>query len=228
MVSLVEGLNQLIAESEVYSDQLTSDEAINIEIKLTDTRETVTLTVHKQIALDNDAPPDLRLCMTQETFTGIMSGEADFGAMIGRSKMSDKRPIEFEFINPAKSNQIMSVLYPMMTMFFTPGRIKVKKLSKSMAGEAHGAHPIPLVYWNGIRYAWYHIEKGEMLNEAGEKDPYPQTFQIIKGDGKAHIGDTTLEVHRGQAIYIPANVEHKIEAYEEIELLWLAWKTPLI
>ena len=228
MVDLSDGLNRLIADSKAYIDQFTCEEPINIEIQLTDTQETATLTVHRQITLNKDAPPDIRLYMTSGIFKGILKGEADFGAMIGRSKMTDKRPIDFQFINPAKANQIMSVLYSLMTIFFTPGDIKVKNLDKSLAGEAHGAHPIPLVYWNGIRYAWYHIEKGETLNEAGEKDPYPQTFQIIKGIGTAHIGETTIEVQPGQAIYVPANVVHKVEAHEEIELLWLAWKTPVI
>jgi len=228
LVNLIDGLNQLITEAKAYSDQFTMDAPINIEIKLTDTMETAILRVHQEITLNNGPSPDLRLYMTQETFTRIMEGKADFGAMIGRSKLSDKRPIDFELINPSKTSKIMGALYPLMTMFFTPGIIKVKTLNKSMAGEAHGAHPIPLVYWNGIRYAWYHIDKGETLNVAGEKDPYPQTFQIIKGTGVAQIGEKSLDIYPGQAIYVPANVEHKIKAYENIELLWLAWKTPLL
>ena len=228
MVTLVDGLNRLISESKAYADEFRCEEPINIEINLTDTQESAILSIHQDITLGKEASPDLKLYMTQETFNRILYGEADFGAMIGRSKLSEKRPIDFEILNPAKANKIIGVLYPLMTMFFTPGSVKVKNLNKSMAGEAHGAHPIPLVYWNGIRYAWYHIGKGETLNEAGEKDSYPQTFQILKGAGKAIIGETAIEIHPGQSIYIPANLEHKVKAYEDIDLLWLAWKTPLI
>jgi mannose-6-phosphate isomerase-like protein (cupin superfamily) len=228
-MNLIEGLTSLIEESQYYIEQLTSEEKVYIEITLTDSNETATLIIHKGLSVKKGKHnSDLRLKMKKEIFEKILSGEADFGANIGRSKISDKRPIDFEIINKEKTIQILNTIYTLMNVFFTPGKIKIKKMNKELAGDAHGAHPIPIVYWNGLRQAWYSIEKAETLNEAGEKDPYPQTFMIIKGRGIAYIGDEEIEISPSEVIYIPANETHSIKAYEDIELLWTAWKAPLI
>ena len=115
-----------------------------------------------------------------------------------------------------------------MTLFFTPGKLKAKKLKKQMAGEAHGAHPIPIAYWNGVRYAWYFIKEGETLNEAGEVDPYPQVFVILNGEGIAQIGDQDIDLSPEMAVYIPINTIHRVLAKQDLTLMWLAWATPLI
>lgn len=228
-MTLLKGLQSLIHESKKYSKQLTNINPTKIEITLTDTSETATLSIgEKIIAMEEQDEADLRLTMESPTFIQILKGEADFGALIGRSKMSDVRPINFEFLNPKKVSEVTHSLYDLMTVFFTPGKVKVKTLSEKYAGSAHGAHPIPLVYWNGVRHAWYIIKKGEILNEAGEIDDYPQVFTVIKGVGVAMIGEESIDVSPGMAVYVPNNTVHKLTAYEDVELVWLAWNTPLI
>ena len=166
--------------------------------------------------------------MSSETLNKILEGDSDFGALIGRSKLSDSRPINIEIKKQEKKPDAIKVLYSLMTLFFTPGKLKAKKLDKQLTGEAHGAHPIPLVYWDGVRYAWYHIKEGETLNEAGEVDPYPQVFMIIKGEGKAIIGDTQVDLSPSMAVYVPINTVHRIVAIKDLELTWVAWKSKLI
>ena len=228
MCILVEGLRKLVEDSEHYSDHIQREAPINIEFHLTDTDEKATLTISKTLSVNQGSHnPDIKLTMKKETFNKIISGESDFGSMIGRSKISDKRPIDMKFINRDKTKQIMSTLYALMNHFFFFLRLKVKKLDKKFAGYAHGAHPIPLVYWDEIRSAYYHIDEGETLNEAGEKDPYPQVLVLIKGEGVAYIGGKMVEVSAGEAVYIPVNTIHKITAEEDMELIWIAWKTPL-
>lgn len=229
MTTLIIGLNSLLDEATAYKDLLTRDEfTIKIEIILTDTSESATLVIGQHIILEEGShEPDLRLTMESDTFNAILEGEADFGALIGRSKLSDSRPINIQFLNPDKSTEIIDSLYTLMTVFFTPGRVKLKKLNEEMAGEAHGAHPIPLVYWNGIRYAWYLVKKGETLNESGESDPYPQVLTVVNGKGTVIIGKEIIEVSSKTVIYIPTNTIHQITAHEDLELMWMAWKTPL-
>jgi mannose-6-phosphate isomerase-like protein (cupin superfamily) len=226
--TLFDGLARLIEDAESYIDTIKiEDDKINVEIQLTDSGESATLLVSDNITLvEGSQNPDMRITMEAAIFNKILAGEADFGALIGRSKMSDIRPINGEFINPKKSYQLMEILYTFMTVFFTPGKVKIKQLRAELAGDAHGAHPIPLVYWDGVRYAWYSINKGEILNEAGEKDPYPQAVIFLKGKGQIYLDDVSLDIEHNKIIYIPMNVIHKIEAYEHTELLWIAWNTP--
>ena len=228
-MSLIYGLNQLISDASDYIEQISTGEQISVEVNLKDENETVTLQINEGITVQNGShSPDARILMNKTVFDKILTGEADFGALIGRSKYSDKRPIDFEIINTNKTNQIMTRLYNLMTVFFTPGKPKIKKLTRSLAGDAHGAHPIPLVYGDGIRSGWYTIDPGETLNESGEKDPYPQLFVVIKGRGEAQIGDTRITLEPDSAIYIPLNTSHSITALKTMQLLWLAWNTPIM
>lgn len=50
---------------------------------------------------------------------------------------------------------------------------------------------------------------------------------MIKGKGVANIGGKMVEVSAGKAVYVPVNTIHKITAEEDMELIWIAWKTPL-
>jgi mannose-6-phosphate isomerase-like protein (cupin superfamily) len=228
MVSLIEGMQKLIGNAELYLDLIGLDEdRLNVEINLTDTQESVTLIVKQNLSIIKGIhKPDYKLTMTSINFNKILNKEADFGALIGRSKMTDIRPINIEILNHEKTETIMSNLYSLMTVFFTPGKIKTKVLHEKYAGEAHGAHPIPLLYWNGVRCAWYLLKKGETANVAGEKDPYPQLFIPLKGEGMITIGESTFEVELNRAVYIPSNVIHQITAKKDMEGIWLAWKTP--
>jgi mannose-6-phosphate isomerase-like protein (cupin superfamily)/putative sterol carrier protein len=228
-MTLIEGLQKLVEDSDKYIDQLLVGKLIKLEIKLTDTNERVTLAVGKELTVEvGSHEPDLELTMNSETLQKILDGEADFGALIGRSKLSDNRPINIIIRKLENKTDAIRVLYSLMTLFFTPGKLKAKKLKKQMAGEAHGAHPIPIVYWNGVRYAWYFIKEGETLNEAGEVDPYPQVFVILNGEGIAQIGDQDIDLSPEMAVYIPINTIHRIVAKQDLTLMWLAWKTQLI
>ena len=228
-MSLINGLRQLIEDASDYTKQIATNELISVEVKLKNENQAATIYINETITVqEGSQSPDARILMTKTIFEKILAGEADFGALIGRSKYSEKRPIDFEFIDTTKTNTIMSALYSLMTIFFTPGTPKIKKLNRSLAGDAHGAHPIPLVYGDGIRSGWYYIDQGETLNESGERDSYPQLFVVIKGKGEAQVGDTKITLEPDSAVYIPVNVSHSVTALEAIQLLWLAWNTPIM
>jgi mannose-6-phosphate isomerase-like protein (cupin superfamily) len=164
--------------------------------------------------------------MQSTIFEKIMEGEADFGALIGRSRLSDLRPINFEINIPERFSEAFETVKALMNGFFIPGKIKVRKLSKEYAGSAHGAKPIPITYWDGLRYAWYHVPAGEVLNRDGEKDAYPQAFLILKGRGVLELEEESLKVEAGKVYYIPPNGIHKLHAETDVEMTWLAWNTP--
>jgi mannose-6-phosphate isomerase-like protein (cupin superfamily) len=228
LMRLIEGLKSLVDDMALYMDQLEHLQGeLRISVKLTDTGEEATIVVGDGIRVEEGAGDlDMRINMEEATFDRVLKGEADFGALIGRSRMSDVRPINPEFLNPERVSATFEALKVMMNVFFTPSRHKVKELRSELAGDAHGAHPIPLVYWDGLRFAWYLIRRGEVLNEAGERDPYPQVVIPLKGSGTIVLDGDENELRPNTAVYIPANSLHQIRAEEDVEALWLAWKAP--
>ena len=225
--SLLDELRRLIDEAEFYRDLLTTDDEIRVEVSLTDTGERATLKIGELLEVgEESADLDLRLTMEERVFEALLDGEADFAALIGRSRMSDVRPINFEFLNSERIPEIYESMKALMTFFFTPGRVKVKRLREELAGEAHGAHPIPITYWDGLRFAWYLVKEGQTMNEEGERDDYPQAVIILKGRGIFTIGDVEIAIEPSTVIYVPKNCLHQLRADEDVEIVWLAWQTP--
>jgi mannose-6-phosphate isomerase-like protein (cupin superfamily) len=218
-------IHKLLEDSSLYLDLIKPENGeIRVCIELSDTREAATLVLGEAAeAVEGEAKPDIRLIMERETLEDIAEGRADAFALAGRGGADEKRPIEFEVHSEERSKEVWETTKALLTYFFTPGRIKIRRLSPELAGQAHGAHPIPLVYWNGLRFSWIHVKHGEVLNEEGEKDPWPQAFFILEGKGKAVVGDELLDIEPETAIYIPVNSIHKITATEDVRLLWIAW-----
>lgn len=225
---LVEGLKKLVKDAEPYKDIMIFEEEVKISVELTDVQsETATIVAGDNLTVTSGIiEADIKLFMTSETFSGVLEREKDFGALIGRTRMSESRPIDFEVVNPELTEEAMELIKTLMTHFFIPGKIKTKQLSGELAGQAHGAHPIPLVYWNGLRVAWYKVDAGEVLNEEGERDPYPQLFIFLDGRGVLHLDEGEVDLEVNNAYYIPPNSFHQIKAEEPLELIWIAWRTP--
>ncbi|TFF96887.1 cupin domain-containing protein [Candidatus Thorarchaeota archaeon] len=224
-MTFIEDLRKMLEGAELYSDLLYPfSGSMNVGIVLTDTGESATVSVGEvSRVLEGLVTPAVRITMTRETFERVRDGEADAFALGGRSKMSESRPINFESIDPERAAEVMEAVKGMATFFFNPGKVKTKELSLEGAGEAHGARPIPLVYWKGLRTAWYHVPAGSVLNEAGEKDPWPQAFVVLRGSGRVQIADEDLELKTSCVYYIPRDCTHKIHADSPVELIWIAW-----
>ena len=72
------------------------------------------------------------------------------------------------------------------------------------------------------------MERGETLNEEGERDSYSQMMVVTQGRGVLTLEEDAVELVPGRAVYIPVDSVHRVHAEEDLEMLWLAWKTPLI
>lgn len=197
---------------------------MNVGIELTDTGEAATLTLGEMKgAAEGLIKPAVRITMTSEILDKILKREADAFALAGRTHIKEKRPIDFDSIDPNRVSEVMETIKGLATFFFNPGKIKTKELRLDLAGNAHGARPIPLVYWKGLRYAWYHIPAGATLNEKGEIDPWPQAFVVLRGTGKIKIETEALDIEEQTIYYIPRNCLHQVQAKDAVELLWIAW-----
>jgi mannose-6-phosphate isomerase-like protein (cupin superfamily) len=222
------GLKRFVDESRLYYSMIKPEEGESrVGVRLTDTGEASTVVLGEEITVKGGLDkPHVVITMESDVFRRLLAGDADFGAMIGRSKASDVRPINLEFPDPSRASEAWEKVKPLMNFFFSPGLVKSKTLSPGYAGEAHGAHPIPLVYWDGLRSSWYHVPRGKTLNKAGEADPYPQLFIVLDGGGTLVLGEGTVEVEAGKAFYVPPDSVHMVEAETDISLIWIAWDTP--
>lgn len=228
MGNLKKSVRKLVDQLGLFKTEITQiTEKMNVGILLTDTKESVTLAISDDIDVIeslNNTLFDVK--MRSDIFDKILRGEADAFALAGRAKMSEKRPVDFEIHEKEKASEIMEVLKAIMTFLFNPGIIKSKSLEIQFAGDAHGAKPIPLVYWKGLRYAWYHIPKGSILNEEKEHDPWPQLFVVLNGKGTVIIGDNEESLETNKSYYVPRNSLHQVKAKTDVQLLWLAWDAP--
>jgi mannose-6-phosphate isomerase-like protein (cupin superfamily) len=227
-MSLAEKLRRFAVEAELYAGLMRPEKGeVRVTVRFTDSGEAATLVLGEKLeVVEGSEGADLALTMEGSVFDDVARGEADFGALIGRSRMSDVRPINYQVLNPSCLADIVEVMKAGMTSFFTPGRVKVRELRPELAGEAHGAHPIPVVYWDGLRTAWYMVRKEEVMNEEGERDPYPQAFVVLKGEGVFVLDEAELKLRPSTVVYVPPNSLHQIRAEEDVEAIWIAWKTP--
>jgi mannose-6-phosphate isomerase-like protein (cupin superfamily) len=218
-------LKQLVRDAPLYMDLINpTSEETRVCVNLYDMHESATLVIAEEIkVLEGAVNPELTISMRSTVLQAIVEGEADAFALAGRGRATQRRPIEFEIHTRDRGKEVWEVGKALLTYFFTPGTIKTRNLTPERAGQAHGAHPIPLVYWNGVRCSWILIKAGETLNEAGEKDPWPQLFIILEGRGKALIGDSTIQVEPETVVYVPTHSTHQVAAEDDLKLLWLAW-----
>jgi mannose-6-phosphate isomerase-like protein (cupin superfamily) len=226
MNGFVGSVRKLLEEASDYVDLLKAGiNEMRASIELVDTGEAATLILGDEACVvEGFASPDFKMSMSSQTFRNVVQGKADAFALAGRSRADEARPIEFEIYNKERSKEVWETIKALLTYLFTPGKIKIKSLRPDLAGQAHGAHPIPLVYWNGVRYSWLLVKTGETLNKQREKDPWPQLFIILEGKGKAIIGKEQFEIEPKTAVYIPKNCIHQIVAEKDVELIWLAWQ----
>ncbi len=228
MVGLVESLRKLQKDSRFYNDLLhESENPLRLAVELTDTGETATMILKQGDGVvsieEGVSSVSLKITLDSATLQRILDEEADAFALAGRSSMDEVRPINFEFLERDRAKDSMEAIKSLATFFFLPGRIKTKKLAVERAGEAHGAKPIPIVYWQGLRLAWYRIPSDTTLNEEGEHDPWPQAFVILAGTGTVRIEEEEQELAPNTVYYIPRNVLHQVKAVSDVDLIWIAW-----
>jgi len=226
MDKLLNRMNMLLKEVSLYLDLIKTNKGeIRISVELSDTGEVATLTLEDKIeVVDGSVNPDCKVTMKRQVLKNIVEGRADAFALAARGKAEEVRPIEFKIYSKERSKEIWETIKALLTYFFIPGRIKVRNLRPKLASYGHGAHPIPILYWNGLRFGWYIVKAGEILNKEGTKHPWPEMFIVLKGKGKATIHDEQFEIKPNTVIYIPRNSIHQITAENDVELFWMAWQ----
>lgn len=227
MEGLMDGVRKLPEDSSLYIDLIRGEEMpeVRVCIRLVDVDEAVTLVFGEGTDIvEGCFSPDIEIEMDSKILEKILQGKADAFALAARARGDEVRPVEFK-INNLEALESGKAL---LTYLFAPGKagkVKMRRLCEELAGEAHGAHPIPLAYWDGFRSSWYLVKAGETLNREGEADPWPQMFIVLKGRGRAKVHDEEFEIEPKTAIYIPKDGIHQIFAMEDVELIWISWQS---
>jgi len=172
--------------------------------------------------------PDAKFMITAtlDTYNKIYSGQLSPMTAIGRASIYEAAPLDFILGEGMTINMIdWNYAYFTVINFFNRHPNNKVLLGREHSRTVHGGNVVGLYYSAGYRSAWYNLVKGQILNEAGEKDPWQQSFIIIKGSGYAKIGGDTLRIKANEAYYIRPNVEHKVwtDSEEGLSLLWNAW-----
>jgi len=222
----VDAVRRLLEDASPYTSLLRAGlDVVRGCIELTDTREAVTVVVGDRVeVVEGCVDPGFKILMDSRIFKDIFEGRVDVFALSARARADERRPVEFELYSD--DERVLEACRAFFTFFFIPGRVKVKGLNLELAGRAHGAHPIPLVYWNGLRSAWYLVRAGEVLNREGVTHPWPEVFIILGGRGRVVVGDEEFDLKQGMVVYIPPNLVHQVWAEEDVELIWMAWQVP--
>lgn len=221
---------QMLAEmTESYQRKVLAGAALIVQIEIAPGPQKwhVVVGTGDSVALAPGDHPGARvtLTLTEEVLRQIYAGQMTALTAAGRRQLSDPAPLDFR-LGPGQT--LTSDLYAEIMNFiqrffnrFQPERIQ---LGMAHARTLHGAHAVPLFYHPGCRSAWYYLQAGEHLNTTGETNPFPQGLILVSGQGRAKIGENTLEVRSGEAYYIPPDADHVVWADDEaIELIWLAW-----
>lgn len=149
-MTLVRGLRRFVEDMELYRDLvMPEDGEIRVAVGLTDTGEETSLILGETMdVVEGSDDADLRLTMESRVFDDVLRGKADFGALIGRSRMTDVRPINFQFLNPGRLFVLTDSLKAMIT-FFTPGKSKAKDLrgGSSPGGSRRSPDPPGILGW---------------------------------------------------------------------------------
>jgi mannose-6-phosphate isomerase-like protein (cupin superfamily) len=161
-----------------------------------------------------------------KTYRRLHSGELNPLTAAGRASITE--PAELDFLlesGMTLRNIDWNYAYFTLINFLNRHPHNKVKLGKVHSKIVHGGNVVGMYYSPGFRSAWYHIAKGQMLNEDGEKDPFHQSFTIISGNGYAKLGNDIFLINENEAYYIRPNLEHKIwtENEDGITLIWNAW-----
>ncbi len=216
----------LLDMSEAFEKKLPDDYNISVNIEVDDTIWHVSSKDGEfHYGEGKMEGAEWELYLDQDTLSKVYHGEWSGLTAAGRADIKEPAPINFSLPKDRSPLEAMQMGYFFMTHFFTPEYPTRIKFGHEHTRKIHGGNAAALFYHPGLRSSYYSLERDEVLNEDGAKDPMHQCFIIIGGKGTAEVDERKIEVSRGDAIYVPPNTIHKLWAtdHDLLELIWLAW-----
>lgn len=95
--------------------------------------------------------------------------------------------------------------------FWTRGWPEIVPFDEGRTRFVHGTDAVVLFYQPGFRSGWFSMKPGQHANEdiRLRVNPFPTLIVVTKGQGRGRIGGQELELAEGNAVLIPAGVEHE-------------------
>lgn len=180
---------------------------------LIDEDEWWTVSIHSdrsfQIYPEKPTVPTFYFTTNSAILKDIADGTMRAPTAMAKARASDRAPMDVALMEGYELSETFDIL-EFIFRYFSVGRIEKIMLGAEFARIVHGGYAIPLVYAKGLRSAWYHIEKGMIINEdpQDQTNPFPTLVVAIKGTGYAKIGGQDFLFSEGEAYYIPENVTH--------------------
>lgn len=151
-----------------------------------------------------------------DILTKIHDGKMAAMTAGGKADMKDYAPLELRFMEGAsfpKSFDLMDFIFH----FFIIGKPEKLLFGKEYSRIVHGGYAIPFIYNDGLRTAWYRVDKGMIIN-ADEKDqsnPFDTLVIGIKGTGVAKLDDVEHTFGEGITYLIPKQMRHSFYTTSE-------------
>ncbi len=212
-----------------FQNKMEKEFSILVECEITDTEKVWHVKVENgevTVKEGQGGESAFRLKTSSTTLQQIYDGEITALTAAGKAMVSDTAPLDWKLPEGIDFNpEYMSDVLFFIQHFFNRTDPEKIHLGEEHSRVVHGGHVVALYYHPGLRSAWYKVKKGEMLNEPGETNPFPQAFIFIEGEGTANIGGKEIPVKANESYYIPPDTEHTVwtESDSPLVFIWLAW-----
>ena len=188
------------------------------------------LTNAPRAALRQGTPPDWDLAFTLDVVTlgRMVRGELNALTAMGQARSSDPIPLRPELSERFAKRTDASLLFRRISHhFWSPGFPEVVRFNERAARLVHGANAVVLFYDRAFRSAWFQVKPGMHMNEAKAEraNKFPNAIIVVRGSLQARLDGTERTLREGEAVLIPAGVEHEFWARPDqgAELIWLAF-----
>lgn len=181
-------------------------------------------------ALQRGTPDDWDLAFTLDVATlgRIVGGDLNALTAMGQARSSDPIPLRPELSDRFAKRAEASLLFRRISFhFWSPGFPEVVRFNERAARLVHGANAVVLFYDRAFRSAWFQVKPGMHMNEAKAQraNEFPNAIIVVRGSLQARLDGTERTLREGEAVLIPAGVEHEFWARPDqgAELVWLAF-----
>ena len=220
----IENYPRIMAEE--FCNEVSANSSLIFGVKIKESIEEWTVKISPgKMELTNGLPKEPTFCFVtdKETFLKIATKKMNPLTAMARARMNEPAPMDVIPLNGfVPDKEFIGKLLPLTYSFFITGAPEIIYFGEEFSRKVHGGKAVAFYYTPGLRSAWYKVKKGMMINKDFEKspNPFPSYFIVIKGKGKAKIGEKEIELREEMGFLVPAGVLHQFWVEEgEMEFI---------
>ncbi|MBC2839386.1 cupin domain-containing protein [Robiginitalea sp. SC105] len=143
----------------------------------------------------------------EKIFTGVLTAST----AAAKSTGADYVAFDVEDMEGFRSTQQHTALsYLTMEHFWKRSPVEVTRFARESSLPSHGAQIVSLYTMKDKRIGWFTLGQEEAANaDRGlDKSQVPNLFIIIKGRGKAEIGEEHIDLEPGMSVFVAPYMKH--------------------